>query len=62
MRTKTGVSPSAALQHEKMILAVEETASSSECGSSRAAFLRLASACLYGSAPQGAFYTPNKRG
>lgn len=62
MRTKTGIPPSVALQYEKVILTVEETTSAKGCGSSRAAFLRLASACPNGSASQGAFLYSKRRG
>ena len=62
MRTNATVPPLAASQHKEAILAAENAASANECGPSRAAFLRLASACLHGSAPQGAFLYPQKRG
>lgn len=45
----------ASLKYEKIILSVEETTSGGRCGSSFAAFSRLASSCPNGRVSQGAF-------
>ena len=45
----------ASLIYEEIILSVEETTSGSRCGSSLAAFSRLASACSYDRVSQGVF-------
>ena len=45
----------ASLIYEEIILSLEETTSGSRCGSSLAAFSRLASACSYDRVSQGVF-------
>lgn len=62
MEEKLGQSLVVLYKYEKLILAEEETTSVGGCGVFLAAFSCPASACLYGSAAQGIFYSSERGG